>query len=342
MLVLGIETSCDETAASVVEDGRRVLSNIVLSQVKVHAVFRGVVPEIASRNHVRAIVPVVDMAIKEAKIELAQIDGIAVTIGPGLIGSLLVGVQFAKSLALALQCPIVGLNHLESHVMAAFLGESPPQFPFVALAVSGGHTSLFLVSDFGAIRLLGRTRDDAAGEAFDKAAALLGLPYPGGVHIDRASSMGDPRAVPFPRPMLHDESTLDFSFSGLKTALRRHIQDLPKPLPEQTVKDLAASFQEAVVDVLVYRTLQAARLTNSKTIVVAGGVAANSRLRQRMYEASAEAGLNLHLVDLAYCTDNGAMVASLGYHYLFGALEKSEGVQRGLSMDPFAKVSPFF
>lgn len=333
MTVLGIETSCDETAAAVVEDGRVVRSNVVSSQVAIHARFRGVVPEIASRNHLRAIIPVVEQALDEAGVPLEAVDGLAVTMGPGLIGSLLVGVQFSKAVAMALAKPIVGVNHLEAHVMAAFLGDDPPEFPFVALAVSGGHSSLYLVTGLGQVRLLGRTRDDAAGEAFDKAATLLGLPYPGGVHVDRVSEGHTPGSIRFPRAMLHDD-TLDMSFSGLKTALRRHIEGLVSP-PD--VGDIAASFREAVVDILVTRALQAARKTGVRHVVVAGGVAANRRLRARMTAAAQDAGLSLHLVPLAYCTDNAAMVAALGYHLLFGELAGSGAVPRGLDITPFER-----
>lgn len=336
MVVLGIETSCDETAAAVVEEGRVVRSNVVWSQVAIHAPFRGVVPEIASRNHLRALVPVVERALAEAGVPLGAVDGLAVTVGPGLIGSLLVGVQFAKAAAFALDRPLVGVNHLEAHVMAAFLADDTPEFPFVGLAVSGGHSSLYLVGGPGQVRLLGRTRDDAAGEAFDKAAALLGLPYPGGVHVDRVSEGRDPDRVRFPRAMVHDD-TLDMSFSGLKTALRRHLQGLPRPPDGDEVADLAASFQEAVVDVLVVRTLKAARQTGASHVVVAGGVAANRRLRARMTEAARDAGLALHLAPLAYCTDNAAMVAALGYHYLFGELAGSRDAPRGLDIEPFER-----
>ncbi len=336
MTVLGIETSCDETAAAVVEDGRFVRSNVVWSQVAVHARYRGVVPEIASRNHLRALVPVTEQALGEAGVALDAVDGLAVTVGPGLIGSLLVGVQFAKAVAFALGRPLVGVSHLEAHVMAAFLADDPPAFPFVALAVSGGHTSLYLVSGLGQVRLLGRTRDDAAGEAFDKAATLLGLPYPGGVAIDRISEGRNPEAVRFPRAMLHAD-TLDMSFSGLKTALRRYVEGLGRPLSADEVADTAASFQEAVVDVLVVRTIQAARRTGVRHIVVAGGVAANRRLRARMAEVASEEGLALHLVPLPYCTDNAAMVAALGYHYLFGGLAGSREVPRDLDIAPFER-----
>ena len=336
MNVLGIESSCDETAAAVVADGRRVLSSVIWSQVALHAPYGGVVPELASRNHLRSIVPVVRSALAKADVGLDAIDGLAVTLGPGLIGSLLVGVQFAKSLALATGKPIVGVNHLEAHVMASFLVEGDlPRFPFLALAVSGGHTSLYRVSSMGHITLLGRTLDDAAGEAFDKAAAVLGLPYPGGVAIDRVSEGRNPAAVKFPRSMIHDP-TLNMSFSGLKTALRTHLANRATPPTQDDVADLAASFQEAVVDVLVHKAVGAARAQGVVDVVVAGGVAANRRLRAKMTAACAAAGLCAHLVPLALCTDNAAMVAGVGYNYLFGELAGAPA-PRGLDMDPWVR-----
>jgi len=335
MTVLGIESSCDETAAAVVADGRAVRSSAVLSQVALHAPYGGVVPEVASRNHLKAIVPVVREALEGASARVGDLDGVAVTIGPGLIGSLLVGVQFAKGLAAAAGLPLVGVNHLEAHVMASFLGDDPPAFPFVALAVSGGHTSLYRVDGWGRIALLGRTLDDAAGEAFDKAAAVLGLPYPGGVSVDRASEGRDPAAVRFPRALIRD-GTLNMSFSGLKTALRRHMHDLPAPPGEEETGDIAASFQEAVVDVLVAKTMAAATASGVRDVVVAGGVAANRRLRRRMTEAAEGHGLALRLVPVDLCTDNAAMVAGLGCRYLFGELSAAPAA-RGLEMDPFQR-----
>ncbi len=336
MNVLGIESSCDETAASVVTDGRKIRSSVIWSQVAVHAPFGGVVPEIASRNHLQSIVPVVQEALSQAGVTLADIDGLSVTIGPGLIGSLLVGVQFAKALALATGRPLVGVNHLEGHVMAAFLVEDrePPVYPFVALAVSGGHTSLYLLTAPGRIRLLGRTRDDAAGEAFDKAAAVLGLPYPGGVSIDRVSAGRDPGTVRFPRSMISDGS--DMSFSGLKTALRRHLELLGHVPGPDEVADIAAAFQEAVVDVLVSKTAAAARDHGVRDVVIAGGVAANRRLRSRMADAMARDRRILHAVPISLCTDNAAMIAGLGHLYLFGELREAD-VPRGLDMDPFVR-----
>ncbi|HNZ03250.1 MAG TPA: tRNA (adenosine(37)-N6)-threonylcarbamoyltransferase complex transferase subunit TsaD [Myxococcota bacterium] len=337
MKVLGIESSCDETSAAVVEDGRRVLSNVVWSQIKVHEPYGGVVPELASRNHLRYITPVVDSALEQAGIQASELDGIAVTIGPGLMGSLLVGVQFAKAMALATGKPLVGVNHLEGHLSASFMidGITPPSFPFIGLAVSGGHTSIYRVNGWGDLTLLGRTLDDAAGEAFDKAAAMLGLSYPGGVVIDRISRGRAVDVVTLPRPMLRDES-LNMSFSGLKTALKRHIEGLDHtPGPDETA-DIASSFQEAVVDILVHKVMRAARVPGIGEVVIAGGVAANSRLRARMESACKGAGKRLVAVPLSLCTDNAAMIAGLGYQYLFGVLRDAP-CPRGLDMDPFMR-----
>lgn len=339
MNVLGIESSCDETAAAVVSDGRHIRSSIIWSQVEVHAPYGGVVPEIASRSHLQAIVPVVRQALAQADMTLDDLDGLAVTIGPGLVGALLVGVQFAKALALGTGLPIVGVNHIEAHFMAAFLDESrePPRFPFVALAVSGGHSSLFRVDGFGRFSLLGRTLDDAAGEAFDKAAAVLGLPYPGGVAIDRVAEGRNPDTLRFPRSMIK-EAGFDMSFSGLKSALRRHVELLGHPPSDDEVADIAAAFREAVVDVLVARTMAAAAASDVRDVVIAGGVAANRRLRARMGDAAERAGISLHAVPLALCADNAAMVAGLGHQYLFGSLADAD-CPRGLSMDPFIRMT---
>ncbi|HOU55204.1 MAG TPA: tRNA (adenosine(37)-N6)-threonylcarbamoyltransferase complex transferase subunit TsaD [Myxococcota bacterium] len=337
MRVLGIETSCDETAAAVVEDGRRVRSNVIHSQVAIHAPFRGVVPEVASRDHLRQIVPVVDRALREAGTPLDQVDGIAVTLGPGLIGSLLVGIQFAKGLALATGKPLVGIDHLEAHVMASFLvpDREPPAFPHLALAVSGGHTSLYRVAAPGRLERLGKTRDDAAGEAFDKAAAMLGLPYPGGVSIERAAEGHRTDAVTLPRPFLKEG--LEMSFSGLKTALRRHLEMLRHPPDPQETGEIAAAFQEAVVDVLVTKTCRAAQETGVQEVVLAGGVSANRRLRERMAEALEREGRRIHLLPLSLCTDNAAMIAGLGTRYLFGDLAGAQA-PRGLEMEPYTRA----
>src|SRR5574341_988041 len=307
MRVLGIESSCDDTAAAVFDSGAGLLSNVVSSQIPVHAVFGGVVPELASREHVRSVVPVVERALAEARSGRGDIDGLAVTAGPGLIGSLLVGLCFAKSLAFAWGKPIVGIDHLEAHIFAIALEREVP-FPYVALLVSGGHTSLFLVSGWEEVRFLGGTRDDAAGEAFDKGATLLGLGYPGGVAVDRLAREGDPARHPFPRAWL-PQTPSDFSFSGLKTALRTFLAS-PDGRSAR-MEDVAASFQEAIAEVLVGKTLDAARRESVSRVVLAGGVSANSRLRAKMTEEAAGAGLEAFLPSPAFCTDNAAMVAFL-------------------------------
>ncbi len=312
-LVLGIESSCDETAAAVVAGGRRQLSSVVASQVKDHAPFGGVVPELASRRHLAAVVPVVRAALAEAGAGWEDITGMAVTQGPGLIGSLLVGLSFAKALAFARGLPICGVSHLEGHLAALALGDEPPPYPFLALLVSGGHTSIFRVDGPGLQAELGQTVDDAAGEACDKVAALYGLGYPGGVAIDRLAQKGDPAAMDFPRPRLHD-GTLDFSFSGLKTAVVRFRE--AHRGQNYRIEDLCASFLEAVVEVLVRKTLAAARQEGVSHLALAGGVAANQRLRQAMAQAAAGAGMGVTLPPIALCTDNAAMIAAAGCHHL--------------------------
>ena len=313
MVVLGIESSCDETAAAVVRDSRSLLSSVIASQVDLHARYGGVVPEIASRHHIEAIVPVILQALDDAGVSLAEIEGVAVTRGPGLIGSLLVGLSVAKALAFARQIPLVGVNHLEGHVAAIFLIENPPAFPFVALVVSGGHTTLYLVEAFRRFTLLGQTRDDAAGEAFDKAAKLLDIGYPGGVVIDRLAKEGNRTAVAFPRAM---KDGLDFSFSGLKTSLLMHLKKKGASPGPGEINDLAASYQEAIVDVLVEKTLRAAAMTSVSRIVVCGGVAANSRLRDRFSNDAARSGIEFFVPPPVLCTDNAAMIAVVGGHLL--------------------------
>ena len=314
MLLLCIESSCDETAAAVVRDGRCILSNVVASQVDVHARYGGVVPELASRKHLEAISVVVDEALGNAGLSLGEIEGIAVTRGPGLIGALLVGLSVAKALAFARDIPLVGVHHMEGHILAPLLEQEIP-FPYLALAVSGGHTHLYRVDDIGSYRILGRTLDDAAGEAFDKVAKLLGLGYPGGVLIDRLAVQGNPRAIDFPRPLLHQKN-LDFSFSGIKTAVLNHVRRQSGPIEGDRLKDLAASFQEAVVDVLSRKTMRASEETGLKRIVVAGGVACNSGLRARMQTLSGEKGVSIHFPSPALCGDNAAMLAVAGDRYL--------------------------
>jgi N6-L-threonylcarbamoyladenine synthase len=310
MLVLGLETSCDETAAAIVEDGRLIRSDVIASQVDIHQRFGGVVPEIASRNHLMQVLPVVDEALRRAQLALEDLSGIAVTAGPGLAGALLVGVQAAKAIAWARGLPLVGVHHLAGHLEAIRLSDDPPSPPYIGLVVSGGHTSLYAVEENQHYRLLGRTYDDAAGEAFDKVAKMLGLPYPGGVQIDRLSRGGDPAAIDFPRGLAKHE-TLDFSFSGLKTAVLTHLRRSGTP-QGQALADLCASFQESVVDVLSARAVLAAKRFGIRAIVLCGGVAANSRLRALTRERGEAAGLSVYLPAPQLCTDNGAMIAAAG------------------------------
>ncbi|MBN2517092.1 MAG: tRNA (adenosine(37)-N6)-threonylcarbamoyltransferase complex transferase subunit TsaD [Deltaproteobacteria bacterium] len=313
MLVLGIESSCDETAAAVVQDGITLRSNVIASQIDAHSQYGGVVPEIASRKHIEAIIPVIMQALDDAGVSLRDIDGIAVTRGPGLVGSLLVGISVAKSIAYAQGLPFVGVNHLEGHIAAIFLSEQRPAFPFVALVVSGGHTSVYLVKDFGNVNIIGQTRDDAAGEAFDKAAKMLDLGYPGGVVIDGLAKKGDPAYIHFPRSM---RDSKDFSFSGLKTSLLNYIKKREHPIKKDELPDIVASYQEAIVDVLLEKTLRAADDCSVKRVVVSGGVAANGRLRERFYEKSHEKGIDTYIPPAVLCTDNAAMIAVVGENLL--------------------------
>ncbi len=319
--VLGIETSCDETAAAVVENGRALLSSVIASQVDIHTQYGGVFPEVASRQHIRTIYAIVDEALQRAHLGLGDIDAIAVTRGPGLAGSLVIGVNMAKGLAIAANLPLIGVNHLEGHIYSAWLypadapqPPSPPQFPLLALLVSGGHTELNLISQHLEYQRLGGTLDDAAGEAFDKVARLLGLPYPGGPSIQRAAQDGNPQAFTFPRARL--EGTWNYSFSGLKTAVLRTVRDLESRGRSLPVADLAASFQAAVVDVLVQKTIHAARVYQAKEILVAGGVSANEALRNAFLS---QREFPVHIPPLSLCTDNAAMIAAAGYfHYIAG------------------------
>jgi N6-L-threonylcarbamoyladenine synthase len=318
---LGIETSCDETSAAVVVDGREVRSNIVSSQVELHARYGGVVPEIAARAHIEQVRPIIEQALEQADVAYADLDAIAVTTGPGLVGSLLIGVTAAKVPALAYDLPLVAVDHIEAHATsAALLAETPP-WPAVALAVSGGHTSIYLVRDFLDIELLGQTVDDAAGEAFDKVAAILELGYPGGPVIDRIARDGNPDAIRFPRSWL-DQPHLNFSFSGLKTAVLYHVYGSGRKygtashLSETEIADVAASFQAALIEPLIKKTIAAARQTGANDVVVGGGVASNTALRSGLQAACDEAGLTLHLTPTEYCGDNAAMVAALGYRRL--------------------------
>jgi len=309
VIILGIETSCDETSAAVVKDGRQVLSNIIASQVDVHAKFGGVVPEIAARKHIEAIGYIVNQAVEEAGLQMADIDAYAVANGPGLAGALLVGLNYAKGLAYAYKKPLIGVHHIEAHVCANYLDEGDLEPPFLSLVVSGGHTSILAVKDYDTYTVLGSTRDDAAGEAFDKTARVLGLPYPGGPQIDKLAQVGNPLAVTFPRAKVDG---LDFSFSGLKTA----VMQFKAKNENVSVEDVAASFQKAVVDVLVERTVTACLQEGYKNIALAGGVACNKGLRKAMEDAAAENGLNLYMPAPIYCTDNAAMIACRGYYRL--------------------------
>ena len=315
MNVLTLETTCDETAAAVVTDRLEVLSSVVASQDELHRRFGGVVPEIASRAHVERILPVIDEALRRAGLSLEDLDAVAVANTPGLAGSLPVGLAAAKTICVALGVPLIAVNHLQAHIYACRMAGGPDVFPCVGLIISGGHTSLYRCDGPLDFELLGATIDDAAGEAFDKVAGMLGLPYPGGPSIQRAAAGGDPRAYRFPRAFLKDEDRLDFSFSGLKTAVRYTIAgpgrpDFPKlQLPPQQVADLAASFQEAVVDCLVGKAFAALRRIGRKTLCVGGGVAANARLRRRLEDEAARRGVRLFVAPLALCTDNAVMGA---------------------------------
>jgi len=330
LYILGIETSCDETAAAVVEDGSIVLSSKVSSQIEIHHRYGGVVPELASRKHIEAIVPVVEAATSDCGIITSQIDAIAATRGPGLIGALLVGFSFAKSYAYALGIPLIGVNHLEGHINSVFLEPEAPPFPFVALLASGGHTGIYYVTSHTAIELMGQTRDDAAGEAFDKVAKLLGLGYPGGGVIDRLSKEGNPDKIAFTRPYLN-KSDFDFSFSGIKTAVslyvRKHQSDY-----KTRMADIAAGFQAAVVEVLAYKLINAALSKGCDHIAVVGGVAANSGLRHKVRSAAEDRGLKVHVPSAELCGDNAAMIAAAGYHYL------KAGIDAKLTDDVFSRV----
>ncbi len=310
MLVLGIESSCDETAAAVLADGRRVLSSVVASQDDVHAPYGGVVPELASRRHLEVIVPVVERALGEARARVPDLDGIAVTQGPGLVGSLLVGTSLAKALAWAHGVPLVGVNHLEGHIYAAFLTDDAPEYPFLALVVSGGHTALYHARAPHDYALCGQTRDDAAGEAFDKVAKLLGLGFPGGPIVQRTAEGGDPAAVAFTSSRMTDGAR-DFSFSGIKTAVSLYVKR-HRPLSERRIADVAASFQAAVVRMLVGKTLRACEVTGVTRVVLTGGVAANTPLRQTLAAEGATRGVRVHVPPPRLCTDNAAMIAAAG------------------------------
>ena len=332
MRILAIESSCDETAAAVVEDGRTVLSSVVASQVEEHKLYGGVVPEIASRRHAEAIVGVTSQALQEARMELSQVDALAVTYAPGLIGALLVGVNFVKGLKLATGKPLIPVHHLRSHIAANYIAHPDLQPPFLCLVVSGGHSHIIEVSDYTKLRVIGRTRDDAAGEAFDKAARAMGMPYPGGIHMDKIAGGGDDGAFRFPHPRV-DGAPYDFSFSGLKTAVITQIHNAAQKGIELPVADLAASFRKAVVDCLLDRFIKAARDTGATRLVTAGGVSANRLLRARLEEECRQNGWELFMPPLSLCGDNAAMVGAQAYY------EFLSGRSAGLDLNACAAMS---
>ena len=321
MLCLGIETSCDETAAAVVRDGREISSNIIATQLDLHAEYGGVVPELACRRHGQLIDRIVERALKEGGVSLDEIDLVSVVQGPGLIGALLIGVNFAKAFAWARGLPVVPVNHVEAHVYSCFMSNPQMELPAIGLVASGGHTSLFIMENVGCYRKLGETTDDAVGESFDKVASLLGLPYMGGPHVEKLALKGDPNAISFPRGMAKKKS-YDFSYSGLKTAVLYHVKGYgnkkrdPDQLSDQEKADVAASFQEAALEVLVQKSLRAAEQFRTKSIAVGGGVSANERLRALFAEASAKLRIPVYFPEKRLCTDNAAMVAGLG-HWLY-------------------------
>lgn len=322
MRILGIETSCDETAAAIVEDGQQILSSIVASQVDVHHVYGGVVPELASRMHIEAIVPVVEQALEASGLAPDDIDAVAATQGPGLVGALLVGFSFAKAYAYANNLSFLGVDHLEGHLYSVLLSDTPPQFPYVALLASGGHTAIYHVTAKGRYDLLGQTRDDAAGEAYDKVAKMMGLGYPGGGIIDQMARRGDPESIPFPRPYL-DKEKFDFSFSGIKTAVHRYVESLSESITDAHQADIAAAFQAAVVDVLTHKVLYAAEVKQCRHVAVVGGVAANRGLRERLERESAGKGIKLHIPPLSLCGDNAAMIAAAAHRHFMDGAESS-------------------
>lgn len=313
ILILGIESSCDETAAAVVRNGREVCSNVISSQIELHKLYGGVVPEIASRKHIEKINQVIEEALEEAEVTLDDLDAVAVTYGPGLVGALLVGVAEAKAICYAKKKPLVGVHHIEGHVSANYIEHPELEPPFLCLIVSGGHTHLVMVNDYGEYEILGRTRDDAVGEAFDKVARAIGLGYPGGPKIDKLAKEGNPNAIRFPRAKIED-AVYDFSFSGVKSAVLNHINGCKMKGEPIVEADIAASFQKAVTDVLVERTMKAAKEQGVQKVAIAGGVASNSALRQAMQEACDKERLYLSYPSPIYCTDNAAMIGVAGYY----------------------------
>ena len=335
MITLGIETSCDETAVAVVEDGFRLRANLIARQEHLHERFGGVVPEVAARAHVESLNPLLDRALQEAGVGFGDLDGVAVTVGPGLVGALLVGMAAAKAISLATGAPLIGVNHLEGHIWANFLEHGEPDPPYVALVVSGGHTMIVSMPERHRHEVLGQTLDDAAGEAFDKVARLLGLGFPGGPALDRLAADGDPSAIRFPRAMA-DSGDLDFSMSGLKTAVLRYLRAEQEAGREVSLPDVAASFQEAIVDVQVSKTIAAASERGVGTVLLGGGVVANTRLRERISLDGAEAGLRVLFPSLDLCTDNAAMIATVGA----ARLARGERTSLDIAADPNLRLAP--
>ena len=322
VIILAIESSCDETAASLVRNGREVLSNVISSQIDIHTLYGGVVPEIASRKHTERINQVVNQAMEEANMTWDDVTAIAVTYGPGLVGALLVGVSYAKALAWALNKPLIGVHHIEGHICANYIENKTLEPPFMCLVVSGGHSHLVKVADYGKYEILGRTRDDAAGEAFDKVARVIGLGYPGGPKIDKVSYDGNPKAIEFPRAKIADNE-YDFSFSGLKSAVLNYLNSLQMKGEDYVQADVAASFQQAVVDVLVGHSMQALEEYGFKKFAIAGGVASNSHLRSAMEEACAKRGIEFFRPSPIFCTDNAAMIGVAGYYEYMAGVRSS-------------------
>ena len=320
--ILSIESSCDETSAAVVVDGREVLSNVIASQIDTHKKFGGVVPEVASRMHIEVISGVVEEALEEANVTLDQIDAIGVTYGPGLVGALLVGLQYAKGLAFATKKPLIGVNHIEGHICANYIQHKDLKPPFVSLVVSGGHTFIVHVKDYGEYEVIGQTRDDAAGEAYDKVARALGLGYPGGPKIDKLSKEGNPNAIEFPRAKFQEE-TLDFSFSGVKSAVLNYLNKCKMENVEVNAADVAASFQKAVVDVLTENVLLTCKKRKVNKIAIAGGVASNSSLRENLIKVAGKKGIDVLFPDMILCTDNAAMIGSAAYYNFMNGKENN-------------------